>query len=161
MKAKRRGRNIRLAPRQLHDNHGAAQRNRDGRVPGVESSASEREAESDEEDDAHRHPDGELQHADQNQRAPGAHQLGHIHLESNDEEKEDEADLGDQFNRLLVMNETEAHPWPHQNAREEITEDEGLFEQARQERPDRGGHDGSGDVGEYLGFVHAERRQLY
>ena len=90
--------------------------------------------------------DGELPETGDEELSAGGEDLGDVHLQADDEEKEDQADLRDDFDVVGDVDEAEAELWSDDGAGDEVAEDDGLAEAVCEEADHGGGDDGHSNV---------------
>ena len=121
------GHELVLVVEQLDHDHRAGEGQAHAGVGSVEPTVAEGEA------GAHRQRGPEeraqrgLEQAGQDQGTARAQELLQVHLQADDEEEQDEADLGDEGDGLAVADETEPQLRPHRHPRQEVGEDQRLL----------------------------------
>jgi hypothetical protein len=146
---------LELVVEQLDDDHRAAQCQAHGDVQQREVGALHPEAERQEEREAERHAQRELQHAGDEHRPAGGEQLLEVELETDDEEQQDEADLGDRFDARLVADQTQPDLRSDQHPGEQIGEQQRLAQPVADERKDGRDRDRDTDAPQKIDVLHS------
>src|SRR6185437_7581218 len=115
----------------LHDDDGAAQGTGNAEIECVEAAAADREPHPREEQDAEQAGARQLPTRGNQDHAAGAHDLLQIDFQADHEQHEDQAELGDDADRLLGLDQAGAE-WTNEEPGDKVGEDQRLPEKMGQ-----------------------------
>ncbi len=117
----------------------AAERTEQRKVESFKISAAETELEQRKKSDAEQNAENELSQSGHDHLPAGRNQLLRIHLQTDDEQQQNQPDLGDDFDILCIGDESESELRSDNGARDEIADDDRLLQFMRDKTDYRGG----------------------